>query len=68
MRPHSRLYFSTVGDMTEPVLEALGIRYYVLREREPVMRTIGGATVLAMDSRRPVAVLLNRDLLRSEGD
>jgi hypothetical protein len=24
--------------------------------------------VLAMDSRRPVAVLLNRDLLRSEGD
>jgi sulfopyruvate decarboxylase subunit alpha len=61
-------YFSTVGDMTEPVLDALGIRYYVLREREPVMRTIAGATVLAMDSRRPVAVLLNRDLLRSEGD
>jgi sulfopyruvate decarboxylase subunit alpha len=60
-------YFSTVGDMTEPVLEALGIRYYVLREREPVMRTIAGATVLTMDSRRPVAVLLNRDLLRSEG-
>jgi hypothetical protein len=30
------------------------------------MRTITGATVLTMDSRRPVAVLLNRDLLRSE--
>jgi sulfopyruvate decarboxylase subunit alpha len=60
-------YFSTVGDVTEPVLQALGIRYYILREREAVMRTIAGATVLTMDSRRPVAVLLNRDLLRSEG-
>ncbi len=60
-------YFSTVGDATEPVLHALGIRYYVLRDREEVMRTITGAKVLTMDSRRPVAVLLNRDLLRSEG-
>jgi hypothetical protein len=48
------------------VLEALGIRYYILRDQEAVMRTIVGATVLTMDSRRPVAVLLNRDLLRSE--
>jgi sulfopyruvate decarboxylase subunit alpha len=60
-------YFSTVGDVTEPVLEALGIRHYVLRDRAAVMQTIAGATVLTMDSRRPVAVLLNRDLLRSEG-
>ena len=59
-------YFSTVGDVTEPVLQALGIRYYTLRDRDEVMRTIVGATVLTMDSRRPVAVLLNRDLLRSE--
>jgi sulfopyruvate decarboxylase subunit alpha len=61
-------YFSTVGDVTEPVLHALGIRYYVLRDRGEVLRTITGATVLTMDSRRPVAVLLNRDLLRSEGE
>jgi sulfopyruvate decarboxylase subunit alpha len=60
-------FFSTVGDATEPVLHALGIRYFVLRERESVMRTVAGATVLTMDSKRPVAVLLNRDLLRSEG-
>jgi hypothetical protein len=53
--------------MTEPVLQALGIRYYVLRDRVAVMPTITGAAVLTMDSRRPVAVLLNRDLLRSEG-
>src|SRR6202048_403827 len=60
-------YFSTVGDVTEPVLKALGIRHYVLRDRGAVMQTIAGATVLTMDSRRPVAVLVNRDLLRSEG-
>ena len=59
-------YFSTVGDVTEPMLHALGIGYYILRDREAVTRTIVGATVLTMDSRRPVAVLLNRDLLRSE--
>jgi sulfopyruvate decarboxylase subunit alpha len=61
-------YFSTVGDVTEPVLHALGIRYFVLRERATVAQTIAGATVLTMDSRRPVAVLINRDLLRSEGE
>lgn len=60
-------YFSTVGHMTEPILNALSIRYYVLREREGVKKIIAGAAVLAWDSRRPVAVLLNRDLLRSEG-
>jgi sulfopyruvate decarboxylase subunit alpha len=60
-------HFSTLGDVTEPALRALGIRYYVLRDRNAVARTISGATVLTMDSRRPVAVLLNRDLLRSEG-
>mgnify|MGYP001582173376 FL=1 len=60
-------FFSTVGHMTEPILNALGIRYYILREREGVGKIIAGAAVLAWDSRRPVAVLLNRDFLRGEG-
>jgi sulfopyruvate decarboxylase subunit alpha len=60
-------YFSTVGDFTEPVLAALGLRTYVLREREQVRRIICGATVTTMDARKPVAVLLNKDLLKSEG-
>ena len=60
-------HFSTIGDVTEPVLDALGIRSYVLRDREDVIDTIAGAAVLTMDSKKPVAVLLNRDLLRSEG-
>jgi sulfopyruvate decarboxylase subunit alpha len=60
-------YFSTVGDYTEPVLAALGIRTYVLRDRDRVKALIAGATLTSMDSRKPVAVLLNRDLLKSEG-
>lgn len=60
-------WFATLGDATEPVLQALGIRYYVLRDRSEILRTITGATVLTMDAKKPVAVLLNRDLLRSEG-
>ena len=59
-------FFSTVGHMTEPVLSALGIRYFILRQREGVAKIVTGAAVSAWDSRRPVAVLLNRDFLRSE--
>jgi len=60
-------YFSTVGQVTEPILNALGIRHYILRDREAVRKTMAGAAALCFDSKRPVAVLVNRDLLRSEG-
>lgn len=55
--------FSTLGSVTEPVLVGLGIRYYVLRKVEEIKPTIKGATTLAVDSRRPVAVLLTKDVL-----
>lgn len=55
--------FSTLGSVTEPVLVGLGIRYYVLRKVEDIKPTIKGATTLAVDSRRPVAVLLTKDVL-----
>jgi len=55
--------FATLGSVTEPVLRALGIRYYVLRKLDEIKTTIKGATTLAIDSRRPVAVLLNKDVL-----
>lgn len=55
--------FSTLGSVTEPVLRALGIRYYVLREMKDIKPVIKGATTLAIDSRRPVAVLLTKDVL-----
>ena len=55
--------FSVLGSVTEPVLRGLGIRYQVLRRLEEIKPTVRGATTLAIDSRRPVAVLLTKDVL-----
>jgi sulfopyruvate decarboxylase subunit alpha len=56
-------FFPTVGQYTEPVLQALTIRYWVPRETHQVVPTIVGAEVLAADSARPVAVLLTKPIL-----
>ena len=58
--------FATVGSVTEPVLEALGIRTYVLRKIDEVTDTVRGAQILAEDSKKPVAVLLTRTILGAE--
>ena len=55
--------FSTTGSLTEPVLQALGIRYYVLRETEDASELIRRAQVLTEDSRKPVALLLTKEFL-----
>jgi sulfopyruvate decarboxylase subunit alpha len=55
--------FSTLGSVTEPVLRGLGLRYYVLRKNDEIGATVKGAATLAVDSRRPVAVLLTKDVL-----
>jgi sulfopyruvate decarboxylase subunit alpha len=55
--------FATLGSVTEPVLRGLGIRHYVLRNLEEIKAIIKGATMLAIDSRRPVAVLLTKAVL-----
>ena len=55
--------FATVGSVTEPVLDALGLRTYILRQPDEVEQTIRGAQILAEDSRRPVAILLTRSVL-----
>jgi sulfopyruvate decarboxylase subunit alpha len=55
--------FSTLGSVTEPVLRGLGLRSYVLRKNEEIGATVKGAATLAVDSRRPVAVLLTKDVL-----
>ena len=55
--------FATVGSVTEPVLEALGLRTYILREPNEVDEILAGAQTLADDSRRPVAVLLTKNVL-----
>jgi len=55
--------FSTTGAMTEPVLQALGIRTYVLRKPDEAKTLIRRTQVLADDYKRPVAVLLTKDVL-----
>jgi sulfopyruvate decarboxylase TPP-binding subunit len=49
--------------MTEPVLNALGIRYYVLRETTQATEIIKRAQILSEDSKRPVALLLTKEVL-----
>ena len=55
--------FTTRGSVTEPVLQAMGIRSYVLREPDQIGEALRGAQILAEDSKRPVAVLLTKKVL-----
>ena len=55
--------FTTLGSVTEPVLQAMGFRTFVLRDRGAVEETLRGAQILADDSKRPVAVLLTKSVL-----
>jgi sulfopyruvate decarboxylase subunit alpha len=55
--------FSTSGRLTEPVLQALGIRHYVMREPGDAPELINRAQILAEDSRCPVALLLTKESL-----
>jgi sulfopyruvate decarboxylase subunit alpha len=55
--------FTTLGSVTEPVLQALGIRAYVLRNADEVDGLLRGAQILADDAKKPVAVLLSKNVL-----
>ena len=55
--------FTTLGGVTEPVLQAMGFRSYVLRNQEDIDETLRGAQILAEDSKKPVAVLLTKSVL-----
>jgi sulfopyruvate decarboxylase subunit alpha len=55
--------FTTLGAVTEPVLQAMGFRTYVLRKPEHIDEVLAGAQILADDSKKPVAVLLTKSVL-----
>ncbi|MFQ5684754.1 MAG: thiamine pyrophosphate-binding protein [Candidatus Binatia bacterium] len=55
--------FSTTGAMTEPILNALGIRTYILRNPDEATILIRRAQILTEDYKRPVAILLTKDVL-----
>jgi sulfopyruvate decarboxylase subunit alpha len=56
--------FSTTGALTEPVLQALGIRSYIMRDPEDASELIQRAQILTEDTKRPVALLLTKEVLR----
>ena len=55
--------FSTTGSLTEPVLQALGIRYYIMRDPADAVELIKRAQVLTEDAKRPVALLVTKEVL-----
>jgi sulfopyruvate decarboxylase subunit alpha len=55
--------FSTSGSLTQPVLQALGMRYYIMRETADAPELIKRAQILAEDSKKPVALLLTKEVL-----
>jgi sulfopyruvate decarboxylase subunit alpha len=55
--------FSTSGSLTQPVLQALGMRYYIMRETADAPELINRAQILAEDSKKPVALLLTKEVL-----
>ena len=55
--------FATSGSMTEPVLRALGIRYYVMRDIDDAPELIKRAQILAEDAKKPIALLLTKEVL-----
>jgi sulfopyruvate decarboxylase subunit alpha len=58
--------FTTLGSVTEPALQALEIRYAILRKTDEIDETLRGAQILAEDSKKPVAVLLTKNVLGVE--
>ncbi len=54
------------GNVTEPLLRALGIPYFFLDAAESVKKRIRQAQTLAESSLQPVALLLTRDLMWEE--
>lgn len=58
--------FMRLGEVTEPILSALGIRAFIPADAEEAKRLIPQATVLSRQAMRPVAVLLTKQVLRGK--
>lgn len=56
--------FMRLGEVTEPVLAALGIRSFIPADAEEARRLLPRAVTLSRQGARPVAVLLTKSVLR----
>jgi sulfopyruvate decarboxylase subunit alpha len=55
--------FPMLGQVTEPVLAALGIPHYVLADLDDAPSLVAGALVQAYNAKRPVAILIMKSVL-----
>jgi sulfopyruvate decarboxylase subunit alpha len=55
--------FPMLGEVTEPVLEGLGIPTYLLDNLDDAPNLISGALVQAYNAQRPVAILMTKAIL-----
>ena len=60
---HGDPAFPVLGQVTEPVLEALGIPCHALERIEDAGDVIGGALMQAYNMKKPMAVLLHKRIL-----
>jgi sulfopyruvate decarboxylase subunit alpha len=60
---HNDMAFPMLGQVTEPVLSALGIRHYLLDDLARAKKVISGALVQAYNFKKPVAVLIHKSVL-----
>ena len=60
---HGDKAFPMLGQVTEPVLDALGIPCHPLERIEDASFVFGGALVQAYNMKKPVAVLLHKRIL-----
>lgn len=60
---HGDMSFPMLGQVTEPVITALRIPYYMPGSIAEVPKTIGGAVIQAYNAKKPVAILLNKSVL-----
>jgi sulfopyruvate decarboxylase subunit alpha len=56
--------FMRLGEVTEPVLAALGIRTFVPADADEVRRLIPQVTTMSRQAQRPVAILLTKSAMR----
>jgi sulfopyruvate decarboxylase subunit alpha len=60
---YNDMAFPKLGQVTEPVLEALGIHHYLLDDLSKAKKIISGALVQAYNFKKPVAVLIHKSVL-----
>jgi sulfopyruvate decarboxylase subunit alpha len=60
---YNDMAFPKLGQVTEPVLDALGIRHYLLDDLAQAKKIVSGALVQAYNFKKPVAVLIHKSVL-----